>query len=139
MEIGEIRVGNYYKSVKFNTVVKCDLSDMYDLCAKSDGAIDHPPINEMFEPIPLTAEWLFKFGFKSIDSQCNLFFSSRLLRITLPTIRCTSGICYVAVRSVRIHKHEDGFRVGITLKIKYVHELQNLFFALTGKELEFKK
>lgn len=31
------------------------------------------------------------------------------------------------------HEHSV-FRLG---KVKYVHELQNLYFALTGEELEF--
>ena len=54
-----------------------------------------------FRPIPLTEEWLLKFGFeRTYNSQFRYF--------------------------------------GHYIKIKYVHELQNLYFALTGQELTIK-
>lgn len=58
----ELRIGNWYMSVKFKTPVQCDLSDLYNLCANSDGAYNDPPIDDMFAPIPLTEDWLKKAG-----------------------------------------------------------------------------
>ena len=71
------------------------------------------------EPIPLTEEWLLKFGFEmyEFDHKANQFrFKERL-------------IVYI-----------DGFLYdhGTSVKLQYVHQLQNLSFALTNEELTIK-
>ena len=63
MKKEELRIGNWYHSIKFGVPVMCDLTYLYNLSAIADGADDDPPINEMFEPIILTEEWLLKLGF----------------------------------------------------------------------------
>lgn len=66
--------------------------------------------------IPLTEEWLLKFGFErnesgNYDKRLELFYGGNLYR----------------------------FRQGWTnVELKYVHQLQNLYFALTGEELTLK-
>lgn len=78
------------------------------------------------EPIPLTEEWLIKFGFnKTVDHPrrklyehddiCPLWFSDK------------QGITDFYASGVRISE------------CKYVHQLQNLYFALTGEELTIKE
>lgn len=69
------------------------------------------------EPIPLTEEWFVRFGFNKANEyykkQCNDF-----------------------VLGIRI---EDFFMPYIShTKLIHVHQLQNLYFALTGEELEIK-
>lgn len=69
------------------------------------------------KPILLTEEWLLNFGFEKLGAivfQCDHF---RLLE--------EDGIFYFhsAVRKT---------------EIKFVHQLQNLYFALTGNELILK-
>jgi len=97
-----------------------------------DKPFSTQPENELHDisdlsPIPLTEEWLFKFGF---------------FRPFMPPI-------YEIVTSemdkrFRIHKVDDNaFILGryesTSIKIQYVHQLQNLYFALTGEELEIIK
>lgn len=121
MTIQEIRVGNWYHSVKWNKPVQCELEDFYELCAKSDGATNHPPIDEVFEPIPLTSEWIEKFGFEKINHRID-------------------GIIYKK-DWLRISEHcqpLDWCGGYLHNNCKYVHTLQNLFFALTGSELTIK-
>lgn len=121
MKINELRIGDWYKSVKFGDAVKCDLSDLYDLCAKSDGAYNDPPIDEMFEPIPLTEEWLLKFGFENIGGylwNCRELGENRF-------INNPYGITHFEIKGHYEKKH-----------IQYVHQLQNLYWCLCGKELE---
>lgn len=138
MTANQLRVGNYlYYHIKDDLDERKEWDeinavDAEDILAISDGR------GEYLIPIPLTGDWLEKFGFKSIDKQSNLFYSSKLIRITLPTSRCTSGVCYVSVRGCKVFNNENYFRAGINLKIKYVHQLQNLYFVLTGKELKIK-
>jgi hypothetical protein len=66
--------------------------------------------------IPITEDWLLKFGFEvyEFDHKSSQYrYKDRLIVI------------------------RDGFFVdyGSGVKIKYVHQLQNLIYALTGEEL----
>lgn len=123
MKANELRIGSWYNSVKFKKPVQCELSDLYDLCAKSDGAYNDPPIDEMFKPIPLTEEWLKKFWLEKdgdvlgVDTYYNACF-----------IRKNNRVKFIG--------SYDNSKIG--KPIKYVHQLQNLYFALTGKELTIK-
>ena len=115
MESKELRIGN--------------LVDIYresglDLIPCKNSVIDVEDLRCIFkdyiqaEPIPLTEEWLLKFGFTrtsgwddyegwikdDVEIECNIY--------TFNYVNC------------------------IDKEIKYIHQLQNLYFALTNKELE---
>lgn len=71
------------------------------------------------KPIPITEERLLKFGFKRFPwglVKGNLLFKDDL--------KCSNLILQVGN--------------GFNSEIKYVHQLQNLYFALTGEELTIK-
>jgi len=70
------------------------------------------------EPIPLTEEWLVKFGFKR---------SSTPNQLTLG--RFSYELSYSDL-------YYGLSRMG---KCKYLHQLQNLYFALTQEELEIQQ
>jgi hypothetical protein len=76
---------------------------------------------EEIEPIPLTEEWLLKFGFH-LDSYKN--FELNNININRLNFKLT------------IFEDDDWY--DIPIKTKYVHQLQNLYFALTGEELIIK-
>lgn len=76
--------------------------------------------DDVYEPILLTEEWLIKFGFE------------------------TDGITFWKSKA-DIGHFKDCFAYipcGLAsqrrTEIKYVHQLQNLYFALTGEELTIK-
>lgn len=69
------------------------------------------------EPIPLTEEWLLKFGFEPLGSSR---FDFKIF-----TYYLYDGSFY-----------NQSSRLST---IKYVHQLQNLYFALTGEELKIKE
>ena len=71
--------------------------------------------------IPLTEEWLLKFGFEKDKKGF------------LHNVRFVFHHIY----GWKILENWIKNWVGIR-EIKYVHELQNLYFALTGKEIELK-
>ena len=82
------------------------------------------PIGD-YQPIPLTEEWLIKAGFSKI----NLEFANRFV------------LCGICIYETFNMKHErEGFHadVHVLVNLEHVHQLQNLYFALTGKELTFK-
>lgn len=70
------------------------------------------------KPIPLTEEWLLKFGFyqEDINDSWNIDTKQDIFALD----SCLEFINY---------EHSP---------LNYVHQLQNLFFAITGQELELK-
>lgn len=134
MKKEELRIGNWYLSVKFGVPVRCELSDLYELCVRSDGAYNDPPIGEMFEAIPLTREWLEKFGFWRNNNRSRSWYlpESVLIKMGWTThrfyINFTTGDDFL----VRM-----GYKKSLGLCfVKYVHQLQTIYFALTGEELK---
>lgn len=69
-------------------------------------------------PIPLTEEWLIELGFDFF-----LYISDNGITFRFEKIG-SDWICHI----------DD----SIILEIKYVHQLQNLYFALRGQELTIK-
>ena len=95
-----------------------------------------------FEPILLTEKWLLKFGFVSNENYDEPTYEIEvktgmrdklILSIQPETLdsRISTGLLIVG---------EDGMDKWVLPKEpwKYVHQLQNLFFALTGQELILK-
>lgn len=76
----------------------------------------------MYEPIPLTEEWLFKFGLENGTTQA------------LEKITCAKVMYESWQKCCTLYSGHNCLHV----KIQYVHQLQNLYFALTGEELELK-
>ena len=76
----------------------------------------YPAENRKYDYIPLTEERLLKFGFESL----------------------LSGAGYVQNCTEIGYNHNGFYIIASGLKIKYVHQLQNLYFALTGEELTTK-
>jgi len=75
--------------------------------------------------IPLTEEWLLNMGFKEYSKD----------HLTLDVL--TRGIIHVYLSKTDVSielGNKSGYSFGYP-NVKYVHQLQNLYFALTGKEL----
>ena len=81
-------------------------------------SVEHGGVN----PIPLTEDWLIKFGFEDRND----YWKKKKVKM---------------VWSSRIIK--TGERLGIRHEkydhVQYVHQLQNLYFAMTGEELTVNK
>ena len=77
------------------------------------------------EPIPLTEECLLKFGFKqSIQHQAHY-------------LNGFDFVIDICTDYSRVIKYKRGGEV--MTRIQHVHQLQNLYFALTGEELTIKE
>ena len=76
-----------------------------------------------WNPIPLTVEWLERFGFDVYDLQNRKRAYQNNFNINLFK-RGDIKISY---------KHRQ-----LSIDLKYVHQLQNLYFALTSEELQIK-
>jgi hypothetical protein len=88
--------------------------DYYHIQAESND-LDYQI--EVFQPIPLTEEWLFKFGFRKYSST-----------------QFDKGNFWT-IANHNETKHFGMWCNHLEIYIKYVHQLQNLYFALTGEEL----
>ena len=114
MKSSELRIGNY---VYFHgDVEEINMVDGYGIIGREEQP--SCPIEE-FEPIPLTEEWLLKFGFEKNDN--NQFILMEGSVDILFNKDLNGWTC-------------DGINFSINMT-EHVHQLQNLYFALTGEEL----
>ena len=123
MKAMELRIGDYVN-------YRCDALDIHiPVYQVGNGAdIQVHENHGYFSPIPLTEEWLLKFGFYRVE---NGYYGS--MPYNKP--------CWIKF-SFTILIWDDGTFVydwnGGNTILKSVHQLQNLHFALKGKELTIK-
>jgi hypothetical protein len=136
MKASELRIDNLIYGIVINAddielkrvceVITLDVSGSNDnfIHVYSD---DESEQFDYFSPIPLTEEWLLKFGFS-----CEVKISSQM------------GTDGVEFRVYNLGKFTFNTNHGwwysvIHLRVTpldYVHQIQNLYFALTGEELK---
>lgn len=126
MKANELRIGNkvgFYKSLVpellTGTVTEIafqeNSSEYYFTIPEFNPNI--PITGDALKPIPLTEDWLLKFGFEKH------YHRTIWQKSGFHDIWKIKGEWYV-----KISKHQQ--------YIDYVHQLQNLYFALTGEELK---
>ena len=89
-----------------------------------------------FKPIPLTEEWLIKFGFESINNDLNEEWSIESKEGDL--FLWNNDNSFGVADSVKAYERGEYFASCVGL-CKHVHTLQNLYFALTQTELKIKQ
>ena len=131
----ELRIGNLIKDKEGNiltvygTSPKDDTDSFIVWYANELGFYIEE--NEI-EPIPLTEEWLLKFGFKKRRKTKFRTLVTAYTELEIEIERPDKLKCFL-VKSEHTRDEKTVFRV-----IRYVHQLQNLYFALTGDELTIK-
>ena len=120
MKANEMRIGNWYDSGHFG--------DYYQMTGKDIWEFEADPIDDIYYPIPLTEEWLLKFGFKYNSDKGWLSIKTKKLFIGY-------NIKYEYFKITELDE-----QVGIIKRsIKDVHSLQNLYHSLTGEELKVRE
>lgn len=85
--------------------------------------------------IPLTEEWLIRFGFTGHDYKHLFFYEGFRYNLKTKTLSILRG-CDKAGES---QKDECGYPcLSDLIPCEFVHTLQNIIHSLTGKELEIK-
>lgn len=120
----ELRIGNWYRSVKFDKPVQLTAQDIAELVRLADGANISCYISTMFEPLELIEQWLKDFGF--MDDGSKRFTTDSLKIITHAMVSFES---FTKSWHLYLGHH------AIHVEFQYVHQLQNLYFALTDEEL----
>ena len=126
MDARELRIGNWVipvlelqgESEDYERLPPCQVSELPIVEA-----------HKFYEPIPITPEILERCGFEKIntngtaDDEYYFINPSNGLRV----FKTSNGI------ETQVHGYDDW------IKVKYLHQLQNIFYFLTGTELEFKE
>ena len=127
MKAQELRIGNLLKDIDGNIV---EVITVYGI----GNYVVHSSIHQfaiiekdddLIIPIPLTEEWLLRFGFKRHHSDYS------------------NGVIYIKdvpnslIFRWGVYPFElgSGFQINMGKPLECVHQLQNLYFALTGEEL----
>lgn len=133
MNARELRIGNW--------ILDTDNGDEYQVVEITENGFVAGPMEvypagmEGNYGIPLTAEWLTRFGFK--ESSNNLVFDHPAPAIPENEYK-DLGTCYPAFFFNKRPEVQKWMDCHTRVTVEYVHQLQNLYFALTGSELTLK-
>jgi hypothetical protein len=128
MNANELRLGNWVHPVFPMKVVSIYADEI--LCNFEGNEGDVWEFNPKdLDGIPMTDEWLERFGFKLISNYQpeGKIYAKALLDFTT---KIKIEVC-IAYNFIEI----EGNLGSIRVPAKHVHQLQNLYHALTGKEL----
>jgi hypothetical protein len=124
LKASDLRIGNLVTMLTKNP--KKEKPFFTDEIHKIDSNDFYYFDDEVYKPIPLNEEWLFKFGFKyngfNYDFERFIFHAQG---------KKEDGSFY----NIEFYIRRNRKNFLISLIIDYVHQLQNLYFALTQREL----
>jgi len=124
MKASDFRIGNLVCEPIHKLPFYIGLEDIADLL------FDRP---KRFEPIPLTEEWLLRFGFK-LDREGDDY--------NYYTLEGFDSLSDYGDQGVSLPKNDKGYShiycgyYRNEIDFEFVHQLQNLYFALTNEELK---
>jgi len=121
MKPNELRIGNlvYFNHCDYNkfTPMKINYTKNPNILGLERVTVNRIEYNNI-EPIPFTEEWITRFSMMKIGAN---------LQVGIITLwkNINDGMYY--------------FRYdGISVKISFIHQLQNLYFAIAGEELTYE-
>jgi hypothetical protein len=140
IDITTLRLGNlllYNNEPHYVSFLSLDIDDEYQELigvtpfGKRSGEKNDwiRALGDSLKPIPITEEWLIKCGFeKGPAYEPEGITYKKRIGISPVAISTTERYRYLWIDEKLIHHNHQ-----------HVHQLQNLYFALTGEELTIKK
>lgn len=128
MEASELRINNY---VEYNE----EIDDVFSLGGWSTEInLNNQNVTDVrdIKPIPLTEEWLLKLGFE--ENKENNWFSISGGSEAIPVL-----VRIWAKDRIQVYYHWNYKQMNHIGYVNHVHQLQNLYYALTGSELTIKE
>ncbi len=113
----DLRIGNLVSGI-FEVEKVLEIHQSF---VNTDGR-KYTPLQEI-KPIPITEEWLLKLGFERGENPHFITYKRGEIEL-LDNIGQFFRVYYSKTH---------------LMDIKYIHELQNLFYCITGNELEMKE
>lgn len=119
MKANELRIGNYYaiahtEGIVYPQIIELKINEFGNYSSDGDN------LELAAQPVLLTEEWLLKFGFEKDDDN-DLYLHCGDFGLNCDGVKWSIG------------QNHDSFSL---INIEHVHQLQNLYFALTGEELK---
>lgn len=137
MKTNELRIGNFVATDNENTPLRIESIEdrennlFYVKTSTIEGFVGRKgllPIS-VLKGIELTEEWLFKLGFQiRTEKNGNGYF---LPGLTFFAIVKKNGNSFYNMKNMN-----DAGDITFTRHIEYVHQLQNMYFELSEKELK---
>lgn len=133
MKLTDLRIGNIIQYLcedrlderqKWHELNIVDWQDLKILSEREERLAKLPPpdpVKPDYIPMPLTEEWLLKCGAYRTREGC---YQHRLLKGWVAKSKDEEG------------RYSYNYNIFHICDLKYVHQLQNLIYALTGEELE---
>jgi hypothetical protein len=121
MKANELRIGNMLSIPRLEReLIVSAIFKTHFVCEDKDGIRFEESIRIDYQPITITEELLLKFGFEK--------------KMAWTFAKPLSGnlvlVYYLGEKGCSI-----GFKNYSDFRCEYIHQLQNLYFALTGEEL----
>lgn len=131
----EVRIGNFVLDSNKN-IVRIDALNLDGNLMQEDRRYDDN-YKAIVNPkgVPLTPDLLYKIGFITLDAETDTV----VWGLSVSNGEEFSIVSDGLDTPVPLYFEYDlGYSRDVRKEVKYLHELQNLYFALTGKELEIK-
>ena len=129
LEVKDLRIGNLFNHFEDGILlieeIKKDSDGFEGYYAVFRNGSTKCHVNYL-TPIELTEEWLFRFGFERHELD-NWFYLKIINDWTRLNININGSVCELSISN-----H------GAVINVTYVHQLQNLIYVLTQKELTLK-
>lgn len=141
MQKEQLRIGNYVGATIAGIITPELRGDLGINCWEQNGFVPHQINNgkdidnaDWFFDIPLNRLWLSSFGFV-LDNNKGWV---QEVEVNYLVYSC-KGFDIICIDDVFFlwNEMEDYYNNWYSVKIEHVHQLQNLFFLLKGKELNF--
>ena|ERR1700760_107773 len=127
----ELRIGNFirYEGKGTFSVRMVSYNDIEGVWSDDGAVSSENDVPEKFAGIPIDEAWLKRLGF--VDGKIHRFqFDMRVQPFRTETQGVFPGEWEVTLL--------DSIPHSLHKRIHFIHQLQNLFFALTGEELTIK-
>lgn len=138
MEAKELRIGNYVHFFHPDRNLRAPYNQLIQVTIEGIDQIQGG--HERFMPIPITAEWLERFGFV-----CEVKGGYQYWKRANEAGEFLDWLSFrrseISAWGILGREMEDHFQSYLAkdVRIFYVHQLQNLYYCLVGEELYINK
>lgn len=128
IEAKDLKLGNLFTAINSNEILEV-LSITKQPAKDGSLSLVNSLMQEHCFPIPLTEDWLKRAGFRA---ELNASKTTTLyINDIISLAKRENGEYSCAIHTILTYP--------LPVKVKYVHDLQNLFYALTKTDLTFTK
>ena len=135
IDVRELRIGNIFKTSdceNFRVGEIYKKEDGFSFVENSvycNGSLLYGAVEDL-QPIPLTEELLARSGWKECDDACFIRYVYRNGKFKMNIM-----ICDLKKYILSINDIENRCQI-CNIEVKYLHQLQNIYYDVTGKELD---